>query len=216
MIEISETSYVVIVQTIVLLFIVSSILLYLLLATKKKLRAQTGSTNVDASMASIEHYLKTEIKLIEGRYNLLYENGVDLTAEFGEADWLVLRQKYLELEKELLGSTERDDHFWLELGKKLNNLVNASYLVKRVTVKGVDEDAEEEDEVKELKNIMATQNEEITNLLSELDSEDSKLEINTLKDKLTKLGRSHKELSHCIFVLEDENHFLRDQIRGLL
>ena len=63
---------------------------------------------------------------------------------------------------------------------------------------------------------MEAQQGELENLLSGLDSDDSELEQDILKEKLTTLSNSHKELSHCIAILEDENKFLRDQIKGLL
>ena len=63
---------------------------------------------------------------------------------------------------------------------------------------------------------MEEQNEEFETLLAGLDNNDGELERDALKEKLSTLSRSHKELSHCISVLEDENEFLRKQIKGLL
>ena len=63
---------------------------------------------------------------------------------------------------------------------------------------------------------MEAQRGKLDHLLSGFDSEDTELGQEALKDKLSTLSNSHRELSHCIAVLEDENKFLRDQIKGLL
>ncbi|MGD8784355.1 MAG: hypothetical protein PVG75_07945, partial [Thioalkalispiraceae bacterium] len=134
--------------------------------------------------------------------------------EIIEPDCLLLRKKYLELEKELLGNTEREDNFWANLSANLRRIIQDCYLVKRLKLKEIKEDAEEE--INELKTIMEEQTEEFESLLAGLDSDSNVIEIAAVKDKLSTLSRSHKELSHCIAVLEDENQFLRNQIRGLL
>ena len=40
--------------------------------------------------------------------------------------------------------------------------------------------------------------------------------IEALQNQLDKLGRTARELTFCVAILEDENLFLRDQVRALL
>lgn len=217
MISINEITVFLIIQTIILLILSSLIFFFLWWNSRKKLSQHMAAFQdhqEPTPSATIEHYLTTEIKLIEGRFDLLFQDADRQSLNIVEPDWLVLRKKYLELEKELLENTEREDLFWDRLGENLRQILNDCYLVKRLDLKQAMEDAEEE--INELKSIMETQNQELENLLTGLDGNNVELEVNSLKDKLTTLSNSHRELSHCIAVLEDENRFLRNQIKGLL
>ena len=107
------------------------------------------------------------------------------------------------LEKDLVNTTEREDPFWSNLGNKMRSLLNDCCLVKRIKLK--ESQDEDEDEIKELKTLMEAQNEELELLLTGLDSDDTEVEPEKLKEKLTKLSRSHKELSHCIFIFKNKN-----------
>jgi len=216
-ISINEVSLSIIIQVIILLVFSSLILYFLWRNSVKKLKASlaTAATQTETSpSASVEHYLATEIKLTESRFDLLYKNADHENVEVVEADLLTLRTHYLNLEKELLDTMEREDVFWTNLAKKLRRTLHDCHLVKRLKLKAASEDAEEE--IKELRAVMEAQQGELENLLSGLENEDSELEQETLKEKLTTLSQSHKELSHCIAILEDENQFLRNQIKGLL
>ena len=165
-------------------------------------------------IVSVEHYLTTEIKLTDGRFDLLYPND-DLQGEmFVEPDRLKLRKNFLEMEKELLNHNEREDVFWFDLNKKIEQLLGDSNLVKRLKIKAVSED--DEDEQKEMKMLLKSQYDHFDDIFAGLDGAKSEAEISELKDKLLAVIRSHTELAHCVYILEDENVFLRNQIQGLL
>jgi len=217
MISIGEISFIIIIQLIILLVMLAVFLLFLLRSKNKKIRAlmlASNSHNEVSPSASLEHYMTTEIKLTTARFDLFYKDD-DLQSEvFAEPDWLILRKNFLEIEKELLVSDEREDAFWLEIGKKLKKLLSNTNLVKRIKTKEVQDD--DEDELKEMKLLLKSQYDEFDNLYLELEGDKSEAEVKELKEKLTSIIRSHTELSHCIYILEDENLFLRDQIKEIL
>lgn len=92
------------------------------------------------SDASLEHYLTTEIKLTQSRLDMFDKENDLQESEFAESDWLLLRKNYLDLEKELLSSAEREDDFWINIGDKLKSLLSSCHLVKRIKLKKVQED----------------------------------------------------------------------------
>ena len=167
-----------------------------------------------SSDASTEHYLTAEIKLTQSRFDMFYKEDDLNESEFAEPDWLLLRKNYLDLEKTLLSSAEREDDFWVNIGDKLKSLLSSSHLVKRIKLKEVQED--EEDEIKEMKSLLKSQYDDFDDLYLKLEGEKSEAEVVELKEKLNSIIRSHTELSQCVFILEDENKFLREQISSLL
>ena len=167
-----------------------------------------------SSDASTEHYLTAEIKLTQSRFDMFYKEDALNESEFAEPDWLLLRKNYLDLEKTLLSSAEREDDFWVNIGDKLKSLLSSSHLVKRIKLKEVQED--EEDEIKEMKSLLKSQYDDFDDLYLKLEGEKSEAEVAELKEKLNSIIRSHTELSQCVFILEDENKFLREQISSLL
>lgn len=217
MINIGQVPFIIIIQTIIFLIILSVFLLFLLRIKNKQLKKlmPVAKDHVDASSdASTEHYLTAEIKLTQSRFDMFYKEDDLQESEFAEPDWLLLRKNYLDLEKTLLSSAEREDDFWVSIGDKLKSILSSCHLVKRIKLKEVQED--EEDEVKELKSLLKSQYDDFDDLYLKLEGEKSEAEVAELKQKMKDIIRSHTELSHCLYILEDENMFLRDQIQGLL
>ncbi len=216
MISLGPITIIVVIQIILLLIMLVGVLLFMLRKKSKKLNALshqgTMQDNVSAG-ASVEHYLTAEIKLTQARFDLFYKADDIKTEAIAEPDWLSLRKNFLETEKELLALSDREDVFWLEIGKKIKALLKNSNLVKRV-LKEVEEGDEEE--IKEMKMLLKSQQDKFEELSSLLDGEDSDTNMLELKDKLIQLARSHQELSQCMFMLEEENNFMRDQIAALL
>lgn len=217
MISFGVIPFIIIIQLIILLFILVAFLLYLLSVKNKELQTQKNvpkSSEEASPIASVEFYLTAEIKLIESRFDLLF-NEEDLKSEVSsEADWLVLRKGFLEIEKELLTTTDRVEAFWIDVGVKFQELLRECHLVKRIIVKEIQED--DEDEIKEMKQLLKSQYDDIDSLYLNLEGEKTEEEVKKIREKLSGIIRSHTELSHCIYILEDENMFLRDQIQGLL
>lgn len=67
-----------------------------------------------------------------------------------------------------------------------------------------------------MKSLLKSQYDDFDDLYLKLEDEKSETEVAELKKKLNSIIRSHTELSQCVFVLEDENKFLREQISSLL
>lgn len=217
MINIGQVSFVVIIQTIIFLVILSVFLLFLLRAKNKELgKLKNISTEHDDVLpaSSIAHYLATEIKLTQSRFDLFYKEEEIQDGILSEPDWLLLRKSILGMEKEFISSTEREDQFWVQLGENLKKILSQCHLVKRIKLKEAKDD--DDDEIKEMKNLLKSQYDDFDDLYLKLEGEKNEAEIAELKEKLNSIIRSHTELSQCIYVLEDENLFLRDQIKGLL
>jgi len=195
-----------------------SIFLFFLLRTKNKqiknLKHASNDEGEHSSASSVEHYLATEIKLTQNRFDLFYKEE-DIQADtLSESDWLLLRKTFLDIEKEFLSSKEREDAFWVGFGDKIKKLLNDNHLVKRIKIKSANED--DEDEIKEMKKLLKSEYDDFDDLYLKLEGEKNAVEIAELKEKLNSIIRSHTELSQCIYILEDENKFLRDQIKGLV
>lgn len=220
MIAISEIVLIIIVQTIIMLLVLSGILFFLLRAKNKKLSTLQAAASIESEekvespLASVEYYITAELKLSQSRFDMLFKEEDLLESEFGEPDWITLRTGYLEIERTLLTSSNRMDDFWLYLGDKLRKLLSKNNLVKRLKIKDIDSDDEEE--VREMKSLLKAQYDDFDSLSLELAGQKSEEEVKKIKEKLMNIIRSHTELSHCVHVLESENSFLRDQIHGLV
>jgi len=215
-VSISGITFFIIIQTLIVFVILSAFLFFLLRSKNKKIKALANTVsefNDVSPLASVEYYLTAEIKLIEGRFALLYSEEDLLKEYFGEADWLSLRRGFLEIEKALL-KNDNLDNFWIAIGDNFKNILKINHLVKRIKVKEVNED--DEDDVKEMKILLKSQYDDFDNLYAEMEGAKSEAEVKQLKEKLSSIIRSHTELTHCVYILEDENLFLRNQINELL
>ena len=220
-ITIGEVTFVVVVQIIIILVVLSAFLLFLLRTKNNKLktlqlaiREREKEVKDISPLASVEYYITAELKLAESRFEMLFKEEDLLKPEFGEADWIALRKSFLEVEKALLANNNRMDSFWLFIGDKIRKLLKENHLVKRISVKEVDE--EDEDDAREMKKLLKSQYDDFDSLSFELEGQKSEEEVKELKTKLVKIIRNHTELSHCVHMLESENLFLRDQIQGLV
>lgn len=217
MVSIGGVTFIIIIQSIIVLTVLSVFLFFLLRLKNKKIKTLMSGVNEHKNIsptASVEHYLTTEIKLTQGRFDLLYPDD-DLQGEFfSEPDRLILRRNFLEMEKELLNHNERADVFWFDLNKNIKKILGEHNLVKRLKIKEIKED--DDDEQKEMKILLKSQYDDFDNIFAGLEGAKNEAEISELKDKLQVVIRSHTELAHCIFILEDENSFLRKQVNELL
>jgi len=218
MITMSEIVFIIMVQSKIILGILVVFLLYLIHIKNKKfktLNTELQSRTEVSPTASVEHYLTAEIKLTQGRFDSLYTEK-DLSALLlEEPDLLLLRQRLLEIEKDFLSATDREEDVWLEMNNKFKEILKKANLVKRIKIKEVTPD-EAGDEREDMTLLLKSQHSVFEELQNDLVGEKSEAEIKELSEKLTAVARSHAELSHCIYVLEDENTFLRNQIQSLL
>jgi len=67
-----------------------------------------------------------------------------------------------------------------------------------------------------MKVLLKSQYDDFDSIFAGLEGAKNEAEISELKDKLQGVIRSHTELAHCIYILEDENIFLRKQVNELL
>ena len=223
MVSISEISLIIIIQSIIILVILIGFLFFLLRAKNKEIKALMltpanenegeAEASVD-SFASVEYYLTAEIKLLETRFDLLFKDEDLLGEIFGEHDWIALRKGFLEIEKDLLINSGKVTTLWIDIGVKIKKLLDDCHLVKRIKLKEVNED--DGDSQKEMKQLLKSQYDDFDNLYLELEGEKTEEEVKVLKEKLTSIIRSHTELSHCVYMLENENVFLRDQVKELI
>ena len=223
MISISEISLIIIIQSIIMLVILIAFLFLLLRSKNKEIKSlmlasdsqkEDEKEEVDSPLASVEYYLSAEIKLLESRFNLLFKEEDLLGEIFGEHDWIALRKGFLEIEKGLLINSGRVDTLWIDIGEKIKQLLDDCHLVKRIKLKEATD--QDEDESKEMKQLLKSQYDEFDSLYLELEGEKNEEEVKKLKEKLTSIIRSHTELSHCVHMLDSENLFLRDQIKELI
>lgn len=216
MVSIGSVAFILIIQTVIILIILSAFLFYLLRLKNKKIKLLSGKTKDDkgsSPLASVEFYLIAEIKLLEGRFDSLFTKE-DLTGEeFTEADWLSLRKDFLEMEKSLLTEQDKLHMLWADIGDKVKTTLKNNHLVKRSQVKDINEDDEED--VKEMKTLLKSQYDDFESLYEELEGDKTQEDVAKLKDKLKSIIRSHTELTHCMYILDDENVFLRNQIKEL-
>ena len=215
-VSIGSVTLIVIAQAIIFLTILSAFLFFLLREKNKKINALVNDAkehNEKSPLASVEYYLKAEIKLLEGRFDLLFKDNDLLKPTFGEADWLSLRKNFLEIEKELLTEENRLEVLWDDIGDKFKSTLKDHNLVKRHNVKEIQED--DEDDVKEMKKLLKSQYDEFDSLYLDLEGEKTESEVSELKERLSGIMRNHTELTHCIYILEDETIFLHNQIKEL-
>ena len=67
-----------------------------------------------------------------------------------------------------------------------------------------------------MKELLKAQYDDFDSMFLALEGAKNEEEVAGLKVKLTNIIRNHTELTHCIYTLENENLFLRDQIKGLV
>ena len=216
MVSIGSITLIVIAQVIIFLTILLAFLFFLLREKNKKINALFNAAKEHkekSPLASVEYYLKAEIKLLQGRFDLLFEDDDLLKPTFGEADWLLLRKNFLEIEKELLTEENRLEVLWDDIGDKFKSTLKDHNLVKWHNVKEIQEG--DEDDVKEMKTLLKSQYDEFDSLYLDLDGAKTESEVSELKEKLSNIMRSHTELTHCIYILEDETLFLHNQIKEL-
>lgn len=200
-----------------LIFLVLSLGFYIYVRRlQRQTRSSSSSSGEETTHTSVAHYLATEIKLTQGRRETLYhDTDGPPDPELTEEDILTLRERYLDFEATLLEDTARENAFWIRLAQGIKRLLNEAHLVKRIPATEA-QAGESDDEAAEINNLMKQQQDELDRFLSSFDEEEEGISAEELKGRLKTIANSHRELSHCIFSLEDENRFLREQIASLL
>lgn len=163
----------------------------------------------------IAQYLAVELQRTRGRLD--NQGGVTpgAGASASTAGRLALRVELLQIEEEWSSQTEHDDAAWSELDERLRRLLAQDAAAPKspapssATVGGSD--------VVETKGLFDEQHMTIEQLKADIAAAVSSSDATeSLQAKLDKLGRTARELTFCVSILEDENQFLRDQVRALL
>ncbi len=224
MIQLSPLTFSFLLEAVILLAAACAGMAWYIRHQRRRLRAAAQAPAArpadEAANVDVRHYLQAEIKLTEERFNTLFGEAPREQVELTERDWLRLRQGYLALELELAADKTRDDDFWTRFGQAMRRLLLERKLVKRLDLGDIKDMAEKEKEEKAEHEDLATMMElmqeearELEEALAEMGEDESG---GSLAEKLQRVARSHREMSHCVFVLEDENKLLREQIRALL
>lgn len=130
--------------------------------------------------------------------------------------WLDLRTAVLKLEQEWTQQDDRSEVFWRALAGRLEHLAKAHGLVPGSSIRTGHENKEPElaDVVERQKHTIAFLKSYINDVLTEIGNHQDISPV--LDQEFEKLDHVNRELQQCVAVLEDENHFLRDQIAALL
>lgn len=214
MTEINTTIFVVILQFLIMMVMLCIVLIFMLLKMRKKIRAQQNvADELKNKLPDASMYFNTESRLTKDHYNALnlqeaaHKNWRDLEHEA----MLLLRSDLLDLELTYAKIPEqRENDFWIGYHKSIEAILKKHELYSCLHTRFVEDEigihelfSTAKDEIEQLKHY-------VTNNVK---NESTKTELNDLLDRLASRQR---ELGDCIYVLEDESAFLREQIAALL
>lgn len=180
-------------------------------------RAAPGASSVSIAGESkdIAQYLAVELQRARGRLENQGGATPGAGASASSAGRLALRVELLQIEEEWARHAEHDDAAWSELDERLRRLLAQDAVAplspapSSATAGGSD--------VIETKVLFDEQHMTIEQLKADIAATGANPEATKLlQAKLDKLGRTARELTFCVSILEDENLFLRDQVQALL
>ncbi len=214
MIEVNTIVFVILVELLIVLLVLSAGLAYVLMRMKNSLSSgqemidELKNRKPDASL-----YFKSESRMTTDRHSALGLNQEKRKSwcDLEHEAVLLVRADLLNLEKEYAKiPEERDDSFWAHYHKSFEELLKKHELYNCLHARFM----EDETGIREL---FSTTKDEIEQLRQYVDTniadKSVKAELSGLLDSLVNRQR---EMGDCIFVLEDESAFLRDQVATLL
>ena len=217
------------ISLVVFLLVLQVLLVSVLLAVFALLKVRKLSTRLAAKRAppaqpptqatgapnDVTHYLATELQRTRGRLEGLGGAALGAGASASIAGRLALRVELLQMEAEWAGQTGHDDAAWNGLDERLRGLL-ARDAVAPMSPAPSAASAGGSDVV-ETKSLFDEQHTTIEQLKADIAAAVTNSEVTeSLQAKLDKLGRTARELTFCVSILEDENQFLRDQVQALL
>lgn len=212
MLQIPLIAFVALLQSSILFGVLSVVLFALWRRTRRSLHSHDRTTDTSAATQrpDIHQYLRQEEKLTRGRNEALgYGEQKEQNALDEEERLLLLfRSDMLNLEQTWADNEIRDDTYWHQVIQDLRKLMKRHDLHARFAMA-------KDDEIKELRGVLDEQAKSFEELSGNLQNANEN-DMEELKQKLHKLAQSHKELAGCVYILEDENHFLREQVAVLL
>ncbi len=217
------------ISLVVFLLVLQALLVSVLLAGFALLKVRKLSARLAARRASpvqppapvagapndAAHYLATELQRTRGRLEGLGGATASAGASASATGRLALRAELLQMEAEWAGLTEYDDAAWNKLDARLHMLL-AQDAAAPVSPAPPATQSAGKDEV-EAKRLLDEQHATIEQLKAAIASAVSDPDTTeSLQAQLEKLGRTARELTFCVAILEDENQLLRDQVRALV
>ncbi len=181
-------------------------------------RASPAPSSEPAASASSDaaHYLATELQRTRGRLDSLGGATAGAGASASATGRLALRAELLQMEAEWAGLTEYDDAAWNKLDARLHMLLVQDAAAPASPAAPPSAQSAVRDEV-DTKHLFDEQHATLELLKAGIASAVSDPDTTeSLQAQLDKLGRTARELTFCVSILEDENLFLRDQVRALL
>ncbi len=161
-------------------------------------------------------YLATETKLTRGRYEATtaFQEG---EPNPGDKSFLcALRADFLELEHELAGKVERDESFWKQVEEKLGAILKAHKLSAPRAPQPLSATSSLEDSPA-TQTIIDSQGVLIDSIKERIGRAVPDEGVReALEIQVDILAQNNRELSDCVAMLEDENGFLRTQVRALV
>jgi hypothetical protein len=161
-------------------------------------------------------YFVKELVATRAQIDILAKDGPDVPLT-----GLKLRAAYLDIEREFAQGQQRDVAFWTNVQERVDAIriehapvlppsAPATYQV----IEQVDADATEAGDPQTVKHLIDTQVSTITELKEALSGVLGQNPRGAeIIAKVEKLGRTNREMSLCVLILEGDNSFLRDKLK---
>lgn len=148
-------------------------------------------------------YLTAELKVCETQRAATKQ-------EADALDWLGLRIAWLRLEQTWISKKDRDAAFWQEVEQQVRALVPPAAPVVAVNSADRAEPVDVTRLIKEQDQTIGVLLEQIIHDVTDVEKQKQ------LVTRIEQLARTNRELSFCVAILDDENKFLRDQVKALV
>ena len=210
MVDLPYWAFIAYIQVMIFSILVAVIFFVLFRKQKKLLKLANTNLKEEVSTNKIKLYFDMEVKITRGQHDKIQQKTKLTTDEKISASLLLFRADLLEFESVYTDKDVSATEYWKVLLDHYKSILKSHDLMGSFESKF----SEEHEDVHAL---FENQEKEMNDLLEEADqlAKDDEQVLN-ISAKLHKLANSHRELSGCVFVLEDENRFLREQIATLL
>jgi hypothetical protein len=206
------------INLVVFLLVLQVLLLAVLLAALAVVKVRRLSARLAARRALPDAalYLATELQRTRERLDDMGGAPAGAAPNSNTASRLALRAELLQLEVEWSGQAQHDAEDWGRLDARLHDLLA---LEAAAAPSAAEPPAATPADTKEVdtKRLFDEHHVTIEYLKAGIATAVSNPDTSeSLQAQLDNLGRTARELTFCVTILEDENQFLRDQVRALL
>ena len=207
------------ISLVVFLLVLQALLVFILLAVFALFRVRRLTARLAANRRPVPpppiaeapkdaaQYLATELQRTRQRLESL---GGSTGADSSSTGRLTLRAELLQMEAEWAGLPEHNDEAWNRMDARMQAL-----LTRAATASSANPAAKKNEAA--TKQLLDEQLAAIEGLKAAMATAASHPEAGLiLQTQFEQLSRTARELTFCVTILEDENQFLRDQVRALL